>query len=604
MWKDLEQKAEAETLPAVFLSNSRKYAHKTFLMYKDQGNWKEVSWQEAYFKVRDIALGLVAMGLEKGDRVSVISKTIPEVAYCCTAIASTGLIFNPIYPTLNAKETLHILSDIESRILFVDDETQLKKVLEIWEDCPKIEWVIIFESKDLFDPRIMTLSELMRKGRDLFRDDPDGVFFRKAHEVRPSDISAIIYTSGTTGAPKGVMLSDEGFIHHFTSIGRFIPFSENDKAVSYLPMAHLLELMDGHWRHVYFGYTQIYSSVKTVYDDIIETKPTLIWNTPRFFEKLYKSLLKEAERLPRFLRGFLKPFTVEGGALNRSKLGNNSFVFSLKAWVAKWLLRRLLERLIGRNVKWASCGGAPIAPALIEFFGFCGLPMYEAYGLTEGHGLVSTNRPGAFKVGSVGKPLDGVEVGIGSDGEILVRGPFRSRGYWKREDLTKELFKDGWLHTGDTGFLDEDGFLHLTGRKKEIIITSSGHNIPPAKIENLLKRSPYISDAVVVGHGKDYISAIIFPNKTELEEFAKQRGIECKSLGELLERPEVTTLFEAEIDMANRELPGVEKIRRFRLLAKEFTPEDEEVTPTMKIKRHVFEKKYATLIDSMYEQGD
>ena len=598
---------EQWTLPKVFYDQLSRLQDKTFLIYKKDNRWQEVSWAEVGEKVRNLALGLMKLGVKKGDRVSVISETKPEYAYTVTAIANSGAIFAGIYQTNSIKECSHVINDSGAKIIFTENQIQCEKILKASESCPHIEKIIVFDPfPSMEDPRLISLDDLYAIGQDEYDKNGEKEYLDRLNQVEPEDVTAIIYTSGTTGPPKGVLDTNRGILMNLREYTKFFPVKETDRGLSFLPMAHALELRNGHWLHITFGIEQVYAEgMRQLFDNVREMDPTFFFTTPRFFEKHYNNISAEIENCSPSRKKWIRWCLKIGAKYNDDswhvKGESPDFITSFLYSMAKRLFINSVREKVGRKLRYGGVGGAPMTAEMLNFFRACGFPLYEGYGLTEGCGQLAINRPGVFKLGTVGKPLDGIEVKLKDDGEIIARGWLCTPGYWNNKVATDELYEGGWLNTGDIGTFDEDGFLKITGRKKEILITSGGKNVSPSYIENILKLSTYISQAVVFGEGKDYITALLTLNREEVERYAKKNNIEYSSYSDLITKKEITDLVQREIDTQNKELAKVENIRKFTILENEFSQEREEVTPTFKIKRKNITEKYKDVVARMYE---
>ncbi len=598
---------EQWTLPKVFYDQLNRLQDKTFLIYKNGSRWQDVTWAEVGEKVRNLALGLIKLGVKKSDRVSVISETRPDYAYVVTAIANSGAIFAGIYQTNSIKECAHVINDSGAKIIFAENQAQCEKILKAAEKCPHIEKVIVFDPfPSLNDPKIMSLDDLYDLGRKVYNEKGDAEYVERLHNVEPEDVTAIIYTSGTTGPPKGVMDTNRGILMNLREYTKFFPVTPSDRGLSFLPMAHALELRNGHWLHITFGIEQVYAEgMRELFNNVREMDPTFFFTTPRFFEKHYNNISAEIENAPAWKKAIINWCLKTGAKYNDDswhvKGESPDAVTCFKYSIAKKLFIDDVRERVGRKLRYGGVGGAPMTAEMLNFFRSCGFPLYEGYGLTEGCGQLAINRPGVFKLGTVGQALDGIEVKLKEDGEIIAKGWLCTPGYWNNKEATDELYEGGWLNTGDIGTFDEDGFLKITGRKKEIIITSGGKNVSPSYIENILKLSTYISQAVVFGEGKDYITALLTLNPEEVERYAKKSGIQYTDYADLISKKEILDLIQKEIDTQNKELAKVENIRKFTILKEEFSQEKEEVTPTFKIKRRIINERYADLVAGMYE---
>jgi long-chain acyl-CoA synthetase len=594
------------TLPKAFVENVKKRGDKPFLFHKKGGAWLAVSWNEVSERVKHISLGLMSLGVEKGDRIAPISETRPEMVYVCLAIATSGAIFAPIYHTNSPKECAHVINDSGSGIAYAEDQTQLDKLKIAWPDCPNLEKIIVFkQEKPENDPRIITLDRVMELGKEEFQKNGDRAYYERVDSIKPEDLTTVIYTSGTTGPPKGVMLTIGGMIKNLAVLTELFPVSGSSRGISVLPMAHQLELMNGHWYHVLYGFPQVYAeSIRTLYEDVREMKPTFFFTAPRFYEKIYNEMTAHIEACPPWKKRLILWCLSVGAQYQDMKYGPNKGitygVMKLLNALGHTIFFHKVHATVGGKMEWSSTGSAPIPAKILLFFRACDFPIYEGYGLTESAGTVSLNEPGAVKVGTVGKPSRGLEVTIAGDGEILVKGWARCAGYWNKPEATAELFADGWLHTGDLGFLDEDGFLHITGRKKEVLITSTGKNITPANIQVLLKTSPYIAETVVFGEGKTYLTAIVTLDEESITQYAKERNIAYSDFAGLTRHQAIIELVGREIEEKNRELARIEQIKKFTILEDQFRQDREEIGPTMKVKRKVVEQRYKDKIEAMY----
>jgi long-chain acyl-CoA synthetase len=594
---------EFRTLPQIFIDQVKNRGDHSFLYYKEEGTWKSVSWNEVAQKVKHLSLGLITLGVKNGDRVSAISETRPEMAYYCLAISASGAIFTPIYHTNSPKECAHVINDSGVEIVIAEDQNQLEKLKTAWPLCPNLKRIIVFKpTKPIDDPRIMTLDQLYDLGKEALKKHGDGPYYERIASVQPDDICSIIYTSGTTGPPKGVMDTNRGTIRCLTEFTRFFPMSEKDKGMGFLPMAHGIELRNHHWCHILYGFPLAYAeSIQKIFENVHETEPTFLFTTPRFFEKHYNNLTAMIEAAPPWKKR-LYDWSLKVGAdyQDMKEGGRVGIAAAIRNAIADRILFQRVHATVGRKIQWSNCGGAPMPHKILRFFRACGFYIFEGYGLTEATGLLSSNRPGAWKIGTVGKPSDGLVLTITEDGEILSKGWSMSAGYWNNPEATAELFRDGQVHTGDMGFLDEDGFLHITGRKKEILITSSGKNITPGNIQNMLKMSPYISEALVLGEGETFLTALVTLDEEQTSKYAAEHNIKYSSFAELTRRPEIVALIGKETATVNQDLARIEQVKDFTILEDQFRQDRDELTPTMKVKRRVIEERYKDKIRAMY----
>ena len=595
-----------KSLPAAFVRNVEKLGNAPFLYYKVNGHWRSISWSEVGESVKYMAFGLMALGVEKGDRICPISETRKEMVCVCLAVATSGAVFAPIYHTNSPAECAHVINNSGGRIAYAENKEQLDKLASVWDRMPQLERIIVSSDDESgADPRILTLNQLIALGKNEIGRKGDRAYLDRIETITREDLTAIIHTSGTTGPPKGVMLTNGGMIKNLEVLSDLFPVSSRSRGISVLPMAHQLELMNGHWYHILYGFPQYYAdSMQSLYEDVRSSKPTFFFTTPRFYEKVYNEVMAEIGALPVWKKGLVDWCMAIGERYqdlkyNVQKKSGYFFWRCLNALAYRVFFYKVHAK-VGGHMEWSSTGSAPIPAKILLFFRACDFPIYEGYGLTESAGTISMNMPGAVKCGTVGVPSKGLELKFAEDGELLVRGWAQCAGYWNNPEATEALFADGWLHTGDLGFLDEDGFLHLNGRKKEIIITSTGKNISPSNIQVLLKTSPYISEAVVFGEGKTFLTALITLDPENVTDYAQKEEIVCDNFAELTQHPKIRDLIGREIESRNSELARIEQIKKFTILENQFSPVHDEVGPTMKVKRKVIETRYKHVIEAMY----
>jgi len=593
------------SLGEMFKTVCETYPDKTGMMYKDQGEYQSISFREIQSQVYNISGGLKSLGVQKGDRVLLLSENRVEWAFSDYATLTLGAVTVPIYPTLLPAHIEFIINNSEGKVIIVSTQVQLEKVLQVKDNLPNLEHIILIEGEPQED--VLSWKELLQKGEAYLKDNPT-LIEESLKQINRDDLASIIYTSGTTGVPKGVMLSHGNFLSNVEGSLQVIKVDHNDSFLSFLPLSHVFERMAGHFLAFHCGATIAYAeSIETVAENLQEVHPTLMTSVPRFFEKVYARILESLE---------------EDSALKKKiffwalDVGKQAIVYKLKKLplpgllktkynIANKLVYSKLRERVGGRIRIFISGGAPLSREIAEFFNSAGLTLLEGYGLTETSPVITVNPEENFKFGSAGLPLPNVEVAIAEDGEILTRGPHVMLGYYKNPDATRETIdEEKWLHTGDIGYLDKDGFLFITDRKKNIIVTSGGKNVAPQAIENLLIASRYIEQAVVVGDKRKYCSALIVPNWDNLKSFAQEKGISFEAEEDLFAHPEVQTLMRKEIDAVSVDLASYETIKKFRLLKEPFTIENDELTPTLKVKRNIIEKKYKALIDEMYAEDE
>ncbi len=601
----LKEKIPA-TLPGLFFWQVERQGEKLALRYKKYGIWHRISWREYGRWVREIAWGLLAMGLGTRENVAVLGENRPEWLFCHLGIMASGGITCGLYPTLAPEQLAYLLRHSGARFLFVEDEEQLDKALEVLEETP-LERVIVWDPKGLWGfshPKVLFFEEFLKIGEDVQAKDPSLLDERLA-SLAPADTAMMIYTSGTTGPPKGALLSHENILAVTEALLEANPAYETDEVISYLPLAHIYENLISVFQAIRVGYrVNFVESQETLFQNIQEVSPTIFASVPRIWEKLASTIELKMEDSTFLKRNLYQLGAAVGRRYARRKIGNGSaplplrLLYRLLYWTVLWPLKRQLGL---ERVRIAFCGAAPASPELFEYYNALGIPLLEGYGQTESSGVIAVQRPGRSRWGTVGEPLGGVEVKIAEDGEILVRGPNVFKGYFKEPELTAKTLEGGWLHTGDVGTWEE-GFLKILDRKKDIIITAGGKNITPAYIENKLKFSPYIQDAVVIGDRRKYLVALILIDEDNVTKYAQDRRIPFTTFTDLSQNPEVYRLIAKEVEKVNRTLSSVETIKRFALLPRRFYEEEGDVTPTKKVKRRSLEQRYADLINALYQE--
>jgi long-chain acyl-CoA synthetase len=593
------------TVCDIFYHSVETHRKTEHLKHRRDGAWHAISSKEFLAAVEEVSAGLSALGVGKGDRVAILSENRPEWAFSDLATLCAGAADVPIYPTLTAPQVQYILLDSGAKVVLVSTSGQASKVAEVRERLPGLQHVITFDPVAL--PGTSSLEDLRTRGREALAADP-GAVRRRAAGSRPEDLATLIYTSGTTGDPKGVMLSHGNLVHNVLAAAKAFPMVDSEwTALSFLPLCHSFERTAGHNFMLYAGPTIAYAeSVEKVPENMLQVRPHIMCSVPRLYEKMYARVTEKVaadpplrQRIFRWAIGVGREafgHTVartEPGALLKLRL----------ALADKLVFSKIKERTGGRLRLFIS-GGAPLAREIAEFFGAAGMLVCEGYGLTETSPVITCNRPDRVRPGTVGLPLEHVEVKIAEDGEILTRGPHVMIGYYGKPEATAEAIDaEGFFHTGDVGFLDADGFLTITDRKKDIIVTSGGKNIAPQPVENRLKTNPLIAEVVMIGNKRNFAAALVVPAFESLEAWARARGITASSPEELVRRPEVLQHYRDVIDQMTPDLAQFEKIKKIALLPKEFTQEAGELTPTLKVKRRVVEERYRSTIDALYEKA-
>lgn len=596
--------AAIQTVPEVFFTQVDRKKDAVALRHKQYGVWKPVSWTEYGQQVREVAAGLIALGLQPGDRVAILGDNRPEWLVCHLACMSTGGVTCGVYPTSAPDQIAYVIGHSESKILFVENEEQVDKVLQILDQLTEVKQIVVWDPKGLWGfshERVIFFDQFLENARAKVKSNPEEVQAR-IDAVKPDDVAMIIYTSGTTGRPKGAMISHHNIVGVTESFMKAVQGNESDEMVSYLPLAHIYENLISLFQAVWVGGTvNFVESMDTLAQNLREVSPTVFASVPRIWEKFASMIeIKMSDSTP--VKRSLYRISVAVG-LRYVKTGEGTgsrLLWSLLYWPCYWLVLMHLKRQLGFDrVRWAVCAAAPASPELFEYFNALGIPLREGYGQTESTGVIAVQRIDRPRWGYVGEPIDCVDVKIAEDGEILVKGPVVFQGYFKNPDLTSSTIVDGWLHTGDVGTLDE-GFLKIMDRKKDIIITAGGKNITPAFIENKLKFSPYIQDAVVIGERRKYLVSLILIDEDNVTKYAQDNRIPFTTFADLAQNPDIRKLIEGEVIKVNKTLSNVETIKKFALLPRRFYEEDGDVTPTKKVKRRFIEQRYKELIDSLY----
>jgi long-chain acyl-CoA synthetase len=597
----MSQEAVA-TLSRLFLDSCRAHPNPARMVIKTAGGWTKIPTGEVETTVRRLSLGFGALGLKAGDRMAILSENRPEWVMADFAALCAGAVTVPIYTSLLPDQVRYIIGDAGAKIVVCSDLEMWRKVEAVRSELPALERVIIIEG----DPPAGTkaLSDVADMGRRIEAEEP-GRFEKAVEAIRPEDLASLIYTSGTTGVPKGVMLSHANFVSNIIALTRVIDFCEADTALSFLPLSHVFE-RTGTFFLFHVGASIAYAeSIEAVAANLLEVRPTIIISVPRLFEKIYSRIMDQVMAGSRLKRAIFVWALATGKKYKAKTIAGERVPghLAFKRGLARKLVFSKITARTGGRIRYAICGGAPISKDIIEFFHAIGLMVLPGYGLTETSPVLTANTPpDRIRFGTVGKVLPGIEIRIAEDGEILARGPNVMLGYYKNEADTREVLKDGWLHTGDIGRFDEDGFLIITDRKKDLIITSGGKNIAPQPIESLIQASPMIASAVVVGSSRRFISALIVPDFEKLEAWARTRGLEFRDRAGLCRRPEVAAFLLEEVNRMTPGLASYERIKKIAVLDRDFDIDLGEVTPTLKVRRNIVERKYAGVIEELYKE--
>lgn len=594
-----------ETLNQLFYAAVERFGSKrAAVRFKERGTWHDVSHEALARQVQHAALGLRELGVQPGDRIGILSENRPEWALADFGCLTGRFVDVPIYPTLPGGQIAYLLQDAGARAVFVENTKQYEKVAAVRGQLPNLEHIIVFDGA-IQGSGVVALRELLQSGAAAEPRYPD--HRQEALAVRPDDLATLIYTSGTTGAPKGVMLSHRNFTSNVVAALQVFAIGPDDSCLSLLPLSHSFERLAGHYTMFHAGVTINYAeNIDQVAANLLEVRPTVVLSVPRLFEKIYARVLEQA---------------MAGGAAKRrifawARRSAEAWVdltlskqpvpttLKLKRRIADALVFKKLRERTGGRIRFFVSGGAPLNPEIAKFFFAAGLPILEGYGLTETSPVIAANRLEEPRLGTVGPPLPGVEVRIADDGEILARGANVMPGYYNRPDATAEVIDEtGWFHTGDIGMLDEDGFLKITDRKKDIIVTAGGKNIAPQPIENAVKANTFVLNAVMVGNRRKFPAMLVVPNLEQLRLWAEQRNLKVGDVEELLRQPDVVSKMEREVMGSLRDLASFEQPKKLVLLHHDFTIESGEMTPTLKVKRRVVEEKYRERIDALYEEN-
>ncbi|KAB2957109.1 MAG: long-chain fatty acid--CoA ligase [Rhizobiaceae bacterium] len=597
----------ADTLVKLFRERCRQHGPKIAHREKDYGIWLSYSWSDFYEHAELIGLGLVSLGLKRGEVVSILSEDRKEWVYCDLAVQSVGGIASGVYTTDSAAQLKYLVNDSDSRFLFVENDEQLDKYLSVGDAMPGLKKVIVFDREGLHgfsDEKVIFLDDLYRLGREFRKENPNR-FDEEIARSQPKDTAILVYTSGTTGPPKGAMISHENIICSISGAVLTLPVEETDEQVCFLPLCHILERLISVFIPIGLSSTVNFAeSPETVFDNVREVSPHVFTAVPRVWEKVYSRVAIMAGEATWL--GKLAYRAAVGTGMRRVRYLEEGKPVPLGTSLAyafwDFMVLSNLRRMLGFDrLRRGTTGAAPISPDLLRWYKAVGITVLEGYGMTESSGVISLNLMDSWKIGSIGKAVPGSEVRIAPDGEIQYRGGNVFQGYWNKPEKTAEtIVEGGWLRTGDVGRVDNEGFLTITGRVKDIIITAGGKNITPAEIENRLKFSPYIADAVVIGDKRKFLTCLIMIDQENVEKFAQDNRVPFSNFKSLCAAREVKDLIAGVVEETNREFARVEQIKDFRLIDVLLTAEDDELTATMKLKRSFVEQKHKKLIDEMY----
>ncbi|HNQ84369.1 MAG TPA: long-chain fatty acid--CoA ligase [Deltaproteobacteria bacterium] len=597
-------KYKETSMGAIFQNRVEEYGDKTLVIWKNQGKWEEISWNKMNEMVRDLGLFLIARGIQPGDKVCLFSPNRYEWWVADLAIISVGAVNVPIYATNSAEESRYIIENSDAKMCFVGTKEHMSKILEVKPKLPNLGDVILFDVMDKLPAGVVALKDAYKEGK-AYKNKDD--FDKRIIPINIEDVATIIYTSGTTGNPKGVMLTHKNFVSNVNQANAVDPdfLSGDHTFLSFLPLAHSLERTVGYYAPIFLGKKVAFAeSTEKLLENLNEIRPTFLVSVPRIYEKVHSGITSKVATAPPVKKALFN-WAMGIAAQNlpyicndRPKTGFFAFKFNLANKIIFSKLRAALglDRLVA-----AISGGGPLSVSDAEFFLGMGIKVVEGFGLTETTPITNANKPKLIKPGTVGPAVKDTIVKISEDGEVLIKGPQVMKGYYKNEAATKEAFtEDGFFRTGDIGEIDKDGYLKITGRIKDLIVTSGGKNISPQNIENTLVTSKFIEQVAIIGDNRKYLSALIVPSYATLEAWAKENNIAFTGRKDLISKPEVQKLYEKELEDHMKDYARVEQIRKFTLLETEWSQDTGEMTPTMKVKRKVINQKYGPIIEAMY----
>ena len=599
---------EFKTIPELFyfLTNEyRKGKTRPVFMHKVSGKYVNISYDELRTETENFANGLAALGVKRDNKVAIIAENRPEWVYSDFAILGLGAVDVPLYPISTADTVEFIMNNSESVGIIVSNKFQLNKVMKIRNSCKHLKFIIVLNEEDTNNLEgVYTFKQVCSMGKTFYSENPTH-FYDNIALCKENDLATIIYTSGTTGEPKGLMLTHKNIVSNIFAAHASIEFGDTDLFLSFLPLCHIFERMAGYYTALSGGCTVAYAeSIEKIAQNMEEVKPTIITAVPRLFERIYSKIKRNVESQPEKKQKIFNWAIEIGKEYAIAKKSQNSVPIglSLKHKLADKLVYKKLREKTGGRVRFFVSGGAPLSRDLGLFFEAVGILVLEGYGLTESSPLISVNRINDYKYGTVGKVVSGVEVKIAQDGEILAYGPNIMQGYYKNKKETEVTIKNGWLHTGDIGVFDAEGFLIITDRKKHLFKTSGGKYVAPSPIENMFLASKYIEQFVLIGDRRMFLTALIVPDFEALKEYADANRIQYQTVDELVKMKQINELLDKELTSFQKNLANFERVRKFTLLEKPFSVEDGELTPKLSVKRKVVEERYGDLIEDMYKR--
>ena len=604
-----EKNVEINTIPRLFWDSVKSRGERVAMREKDLGIWQEISWSHYGEKAKLTGLALHTLGLEKGNVVSIASEGNPEWLYTDMGTIGAGGISSGVYTTDSAAQVKYLVNDSATKFYFAENEEQLDKILEVRSECPTLKKIIVYDMEglnDFHDDQVISYEEFLKIGEKTNQENPN-LWESLVNNVSPDDIAILVYTSGTTGPSKGAMINHTNLLYSINTGYDIFDVMEHEEQLSFLPLCHILERSVSVMIPLKTGAVVNFAeSIDTVPENIREVSPTVFIAVPRIWEKFYSSitiLMKDAT----FIGKFFYQLSINVGSKYKEYFIDGKeppLSLKLSYWICNQLVLKNIKKLLGlNNCRYALSGAAPISPDLINWYLSLGIDMREGWGMTETAGVGTAFYSREIKLGHVGRAVNESEVRIAQDGEILFRGPGVFCGYLNKPEQTKETLIDGWLHTGDVGEIDNYGNLKITDRKKDIIITAGGKNISPSEIENELKFSPFISDAVVIGDKRKFLSCLIMIDEENVMKHAQDNDIPFSNFESLCKSEEIVSLIDDEVNKVNKKFASVEQVKKFSLIDIQLTAEDDELTPTMKLKRKFINQKYGDIIESMYQSA-
>jgi long-chain acyl-CoA synthetase len=603
-------KDNVQTLPQSLKILMQTQPDRIAMRMKDYGIWHDITWTQYYQNVKKVAMGLHSLGVKRGDHVAIVGENKPEWLFSAMGVMSLGGIFVGVYTTNPVAECEYVVGHSESVVFFCEDEEQFDKALAFRNRTPHLKKCVVWDMEGLKhfnDPMLMSLDDLMALGEKTDKENP-GLYEKIVEEGKTEETASIIYTSGTTGPPKGAMIGHQNYLWIARATEKITKMETKDETISFLPLNHVYEQIFDMMMHMRAGHIVNFTeNTDTVMNDLRDVSPTLFHAVPRIWEKYHSGIVLKMADATWLKRTVFNLCFKIGSRYNTYKLGNKPIPwylylgYQLAYFSVFWKLK---ERLGFDRVRLGFSGAAPISHEILKFFQSIGIPIREGYGLTETTGITHISDAENFKLGTVGRNLPGANVKIAEDGEILIQHGGIFQGYFKEPEATAAALEGGWFHTGDVGEVDSEGYLKITDRKKDLIITAGGKNVAPQYIENLLKFSPYITDAVVIGDRRKYITALIVIDEENVVKYAQDQKVQYTTFASLTRTEEVIKLISDEVEKVNKQIARVENIRKFRLLDKKLYTEDGEVTPTMKVKRKSIAEQYKNIIEEMYQSGE